>query len=252
MKFPDIIIIGGPRCGTTALWYNIDKHPRINMAQPEDEKIEMFFWRMKRWNLGIDWYKSRFSNEISGEKTTGYYANKNIMKIISKNIPDVKLIFCLRNPVDRAFSNYLMNKRGRRVSQTYDYNLLRKRYFNDGKYITHIKNNILPFFDSMQMKICILEYMKKDLTSEMKKVFDFIGVEDLNYKSKKVSVPLVRPGRTRIQDIEISRKEKFYRYWSTSNEKLKGSVRKQSLEYFKPHNEKLFNYLGYKIDEWSN
>ena len=40
------------------------------MGTPEKEKIEMYFWKMQRWKKGIDWYKSRFKGEITGEKTT--------------------------------------------------------------------------------------------------------------------------------------------------------------------------------------
>jgi hypothetical protein len=244
MKFPEIIIIGNPRCGTTALWYNLDKHPRINMATPKKYKIEMYFWKMQRWGLGIDWYKKRFTGELSGEKTTGYSARKKSMKEISKYIPDAKLIICIRNPVDRAYSHYLMNRRSKRVLPRLSYKVLR-RYDFQGSYINQIEKNVLPFFDSSQLKICILEYMKNDLTYEMKKIFEFIGVEDLNYNPQ---IPI--RGRNRIEDIKLNHKEKFYRIWSTGPEKLTGSLRSRMVEKFKPLNKRLFDYLGYEIDGW--
>ena len=47
MKFPDFIIIGAAKCGTTALWMNLDKHPEINMGRKGYSSIEVHFWGYK-------------------------------------------------------------------------------------------------------------------------------------------------------------------------------------------------------------
>ncbi len=248
MKFPNFIIIGATKCGTTALWYNLDKHPDIYMA-PKGASIEMNFWAGRKWKEGFDWYKRKFKyDKISGEKTAGYFANTKALKLMSENIPDVKLFFCIRNPVDRAYSNFQMNKKANKITN-FNFNVFKKRYGPTGKYINHIQNRILKYFTKDQLHICILETMKKNMTEEMGKAFSFLGVEDLNLPCKIIPGQLLKK-RTRQEDIELNHKEKFYRVWSKHTEQLTVPLRNEMLEYYKPYNEKLFDFLGYEIEEW--
>ena len=77
MLLPKIIIIGVTKGGTTALWYNLDKHPDIHMATRTDASVEMCFWQHKFWNRGLDWYSSRFKKgKMGGEKAPSYYTKK--------------------------------------------------------------------------------------------------------------------------------------------------------------------------------
>ena len=220
MKFPEFIISGVHKGGSTALWYNLDKHPKIHMAVKK-ESIEMNYWASRFKKRGSDWYKSFFPDEyICGEKSPGYHMSKGSMRQIYKNIPDCKIILCLRNPVDRAYSHYQMHKTGGRKNSTspvFNMNVFMK-YSTEGKYWYHIENNILPFFDETQILICDMEEMKNDSTKKMKEVFEFIGVYDLNLPSKEVD-PILRKNRTRKEDIELSRSEKFYRVWTRHQEK---------------------------------
>lgn len=250
MKFPEFIIVGGTKCGTTALWYNLDKHPDIHMAMKSQTSIEMSFWRGHRWKMGIEWYKRKFpDNKICGEKTAGYFANKSAFRQINKHIPNVKIIFCMRNPVDRAYSNFQMNKKAGKVGG-FNINVFKKRYSNHGKYINFIQKHMLKFFDESQLYISVMERMKDDPTGEMKKVFEFLEVSDLNYPKKIIDGVLLR-NRSRKEDVKLSQKEKFYRVWSKHTEVLTGPLRQQLLQYYQSPNKKLFKYLGYEIEEWN-
>jgi hypothetical protein len=210
MRFPDFIIIGGVKCGTTALWFNLDKHPDISMAMPTDKDgIEMNFWRKANFRKGVDWYKSRFNSNVKlvGEKSAGYSASKGSMVAIKNHIPDVKLIYCIRNPVDRSWSNYQMNLKSKKVPN--DFWATGSRYHSGSKYIHWLNTCILPNFSRDQLHIVVMERMKNNTTEEMRKVFHFLEVEDLNYKTKDVGV-----FDKTIEHINKSRKQKFYRSWS--------------------------------------
>ena len=77
MKLPELVIVGATKCGTTALWYNLDKHPDVTMAMKSRNSIEMNYWAGTKYKEGIEWYKKRFGNtKICGEKTAGYYIKK--------------------------------------------------------------------------------------------------------------------------------------------------------------------------------
>jgi hypothetical protein len=252
LKLPDFLIIGGTKCGTTALWYNLDKHPKISMATKNDRTLEMHFWASKTWKNGFDWYSSRFINKkgvIVGEKSTEYCSNKRSLPEVKKHKPDMKLIYCVRNPVDRAYSNFQMNYKGGKVSK-FDYNVFRKLYSSAGNYYGRIKRNVIPNFSEDQLYVCVMEHMKADPTSEMTKVFDFLGVEDLALPSKILKNGRLLRNRTRQEDIKVNRTEDYYRVWSKHTEKLEGELRQRVIDYYKPLNKKLYNFLGYEIKEW--
>jgi len=249
MKYPEFIIISAYKAGTTAMWYNLDKHPKIHMAKKK-ESVEMNFWGLQFYKKGHDWYKSFFEDDyICGEKTPGYYLSKKSIRQIHKHIPKCKIIMCVRNPVDRAYSHYQMNYKTAASQSNFTYQLFQRRYARAGKYFTLLENNVLPFFDKSQLYVIVMEHMKKNTSEEMKKVFEFIGVEDLNFSSKEID-PIIRKNKTRNETVKINRNENFYRVWSRHKEKLTGPMRKQLIDYYRPFNRQLYEFLGYKIKEW--
>lgn len=251
MKFPDFIIIGAAKCGTTPLWFNIDKHPDITMAPRRLGKTEMHFWGTKNYkDLGVEWYKKKFKGKISGEKTPTYYGNKRAMLQMKKHIPDVKLILCVRHPVERAYSNYKMNLKSGKVGGSFTWNLLKNRYGQAGKYITFINKNILPLFDKSQIHICVTENMKKNTVEEMNKIYDFLNLDRIELERKRVTINdayLIKPPS---KSMGIRRAEPWYRVWDQYSETVQGDVRNKGLKYYKECNKKLFDFLGYEIEEW--
>ena len=246
MRYPDFIIIGGIKCGTTALWFNLDKHPDISMAMPENkEGIEMNFWRKARFRRGINWYKSRFdpNAKLVGEKSAGYSVSGKSMLAIKNHIPNVKLLYCIRNPIDRTYSNYRMNLKKGIAIRPLELNL--KRYHQASKYIICLNRYILKHFSRHQLHICIMERMKNNAQEEMRKVFEFLGVEDLKYRVRDVGV-----FEKTIDHIRKSRDQKFYRKWSLQKGLKDRKRRKILYDFYKESNEQLFDFLGYRIPEW--
>jgi len=114
-RLPDFIIAGAPRCGTTWLYQLLDKHPAISLAHPIQPEPK-FFLVDDEYQKGIRYYRKKWFSDVSadkicGEKSTNYLENSIVAERIKKHIPDIKLIFILRNPVDRAYSNYLWSKK---------------------------------------------------------------------------------------------------------------------------------------------
>jgi len=251
MILPDFIIAGVAKGGTTPLWYNLDKHPEINMMTKSKTSIEMNFWGGGRtWGKGLEWYSSRcVAGKLNGEKTPLYLQRNSSIRIMNRYIPNAKIILCLRNPVDRAFSNFQMNRKAGKVS-VFNFNVFQDRYDADGRYFAKMKKNLLPFFDKSQIHICIMEWMKANTTEEMKKVFSFLGISDLNLPRKEVHGVILR-NRSRQEDIKKNREEKYYRVWSKHKERLGGPLREKLLSHYKPYNQKLFKFLGHKVKEWN-
>jgi len=249
MKLPDFIIAGSNKCGTTAMWYNLDKHPDIHMGTKTDTSIEVHFWDGKMFSKGLDWYRSRFTgHKLNGEKTPRYIRKRGWMHRMHQFLPNIKLIFCFRNPVDRAYSSFQMNRNNGKV-KNFNSDTFKKLYASHGKYYHQLERNVMPFFKRSQIHICITEYLKKNTTEEMRKVFEFLGVSDLNLPRKEIHGVLLKH-RSRQEDIQKSRQEPYYRVWSKHKGVLSGDLRQEVLDFYKPHNQALFDFLGYEIEEW--
>ncbi len=126
MRKPDFLLIGGQKCGTTWAWRMIESHPGTDL--PEKKEIH-YFGGVENYKKGKQWYYSHFSNidkdKVTGEASTTYLydrmpfwhndSNKieydddlpSIPEIVRSELPDVKIIAILRNPVARAKSAYL-------------------------------------------------------------------------------------------------------------------------------------------------
>lgn len=110
LRLPEMIIAGAPRCGTSWLYELAGRHPDIEMAKPRSPEPK-FFLDDAVYAHGLDYYSSTWfcdidERKIAGEKSTNYLESATAAARIERHIPGIKLVFILRNPVERAYSNY--------------------------------------------------------------------------------------------------------------------------------------------------
>lgn len=102
---PDFLIIGAQRCGTTSLYNYMSQHPRILPAIYKE--VHFFDWNFSQ---GMSWYRKRFPQRephcLLGEASPYYLLHPQCPRRVASLLPHVKLIVLLRNPVDRAYSQY--------------------------------------------------------------------------------------------------------------------------------------------------
>ena len=114
LRFPDFIIGGAPRSGTTWLYALLDRHPGVYMAKPVTPEPK-FFLVDSLYERGIEhyartWFSGAPADRVAGEKSTDYLESATAAERIARELPRVKLIFVLREPVARAYSNYLWTR----------------------------------------------------------------------------------------------------------------------------------------------
>jgi hypothetical protein len=114
MTLPTFLICGGQRCGSTLLWSICKQHPNIFVPDPWFPEPK-FFSSTDLYGRGLESYAALFAcagpeHLAIGEKTVTYLHNPEAAPRIARNLPGVKLVFILRDPVTRAFSHYLYSK----------------------------------------------------------------------------------------------------------------------------------------------
>jgi hypothetical protein len=110
---PDFIVIGGQRCGTTTIFKTLAEHPQV-WRPPVDKGTEYFSLHYDR---GPSWYRAHFPTRamaflrsrgfgapVAFEATTYYMFHPLALERIAQDLPDIKLVAILRDPVERAFS----------------------------------------------------------------------------------------------------------------------------------------------------
>lgn len=121
---PTFIIAGAPRSGTTWLYELLDRHPDIYMAKPVRPEPK-FFLVDELYARGIQYYVDTWFADAgryaaSGEKSTNYLENAVVAERIHRHLPSVKLIFILREPAHRAYSNWLWSRMNGMESEDFE------------------------------------------------------------------------------------------------------------------------------------
>lgn len=112
---PDFIVIGSQRGGTSSLFSYLIQHPAVIAAS-----LKEIHYFDRNYEKGSGWYRSHFPTRayqalagfrsgappMTGEATPGYIFHPEAPRRVASLVPDVKLVAMLRNPVDRAYSNY--------------------------------------------------------------------------------------------------------------------------------------------------
>ena len=191
-----IFIVGAPKAGTTSLHHYLNEHPDVLMSE---EKEPDYFSNKELSDQGLYYGTSQIDNEekyhnlfknkkneqILGEASVSYLFYPEVPQRIKNYNPDAKIIIMLRNPVDRAFSHYLMDYRLGLTSESFD-DIFKKKselkfqqYFVLGNYSSQIIN-YFNVFGKENIHIIWYSNFKKNTPLELEKVFDFLGV-NTNY-----------------------------------------------------------------------
>jgi hypothetical protein len=124
MRLPDFVIGGAPRSGTTWLYHLLARHPGAYMAAPPRPEPK-FFLVDELYAQGLDWYSRRWfasapAGALCGEKSTNYLESAAAARRMAADLPHAKLVFILREPAERAWSNYLWSRMNGMAPETFE------------------------------------------------------------------------------------------------------------------------------------
>jgi hypothetical protein len=232
------------------LYHYLDQHPCITKSAYD----ELGYFD-DNFHLGFNWYRSLFPTKFTQQKveskykkfltydvTPGYIRRPWAARRISSYFPNTKLIAVLRNPVDKTYSHYIMGvnegNEKRSFEEVIKHDLKQLENFSDSyskesdDYFKNVVENSFvargfyleqldiwfKLFPKKQILIIKSEDLASRTTEVVKDIFNFLMLPE--YKIKNVS-------KHRVSDYS----------------KMNSSTRKTLVEFFKPYNKKLYEFL---------
>jgi hypothetical protein len=243
---PDFLIIGAQKGGTSSLYAALASHPKITSAP----KKELHFFDHHHRSLlpyRANFPLNREGRPLSGEATPYYLFHPLVPERIRAAVPGAKLIVLLRDPVERAYSQHthetklgfeklpfeeavraeevrLAGEQERmRRDPAYDsYSHRHHSYLARGIYVDQLLA-WRRFFPEEQMLILGTEHLFSDPSATLARVLDFLELKEAD---------LTLPERNR----------------GSYAAPLEPEIRERLRDYFRPHNERLYGYLGRDFD----
>lgn len=246
---PDFIVIGVVRGGTTSLFENLSKHPCVYSSSYD----ELGFFD-SNFDLGLNWYRSLFPSifqkKISEfrkkcfmtyDVTPFYIWNPLAAQRIRDMFPTIKLIALLRNPIDRAYSNYFLGVRSGSEKLSFEEAIeheikslegisltdqtIYKRprsYIAKGFYAKQLEI-WLQLFKKEQLLILQTEEFAKNPLTTLSEIFAFLKLPDCTLTDfKKMNVAKYPP--------------------------MKQETREFLRNYYLPYNNELYKMIGKSFD----
>jgi hypothetical protein len=207
---PNLVVIGGLKCGTTSLHHYLNLHPEIGMSRPKELN---FFVEELNWPLGPDWYAGHFSSRrpVRGESSP-HYTNEprfsGVAERMREVVPETRIVYVVRDPIDRLLSHYLHNVGGgyerRPLEEALDDP--ESAYVDRGLYARQLD----PYrerFPRERIEIVTREELKREREATMRRLFAFLGVRD-DFSSPEFSREWEtgsgkRSGRFRLMDRAV-------------------------------------------------
>jgi hypothetical protein len=188
MVLPNFLGLGAQRSGTTWLHQQLNNHPNIYVPQ---KRKEIHFFD-KYYHKGFNWYESFFPSEslatkysCIGEITPMYIYDPEVPKRIKQDLPDCKFIAILRNPADRAYSQYAYRVQNRLERRTFSQLLAEDtELYQRGLYGEQLKR-YLDIFPPEKFLILIFEETIKQPEEALRKLGNFLDIDSREFPLDK-------------------------------------------------------------------
>ncbi len=188
LVLPTFLIPGAGKSGTSYLADVLSRHKDIFMPASKEPAFFSTYKNFGNYNRGMDFYQKNFfdyqGQRHIGEASTIYMYDPESPKLIKKHIPDVKLIFILRNPIERVYSNYWQDiKAGEKLPDFHKMVLERTQRIKEMIYVSrydiHLKRYFSLFKDD-QIEILLYENLKQNPLKCVNEILKFLDLPPFN------------------------------------------------------------------------
>jgi hypothetical protein len=175
---PTFLYIGTSKAGSTWLFNALSVHPEVYLASNKG-----LYYFDQHFDNGEEWYLGQFaasgSRPALGEISHSYLSSPEAPERIAALNPRMRLLVCLREPVDRAFSDYLDLVKNGQYDGPFDEAIEHfPRLLDRGRYATHL-GRYLTTFPRDQVLVQLFDDLREDAQRYADEVFEFLGVSRL-------------------------------------------------------------------------
>jgi hypothetical protein len=185
---PTFVVIGAQKCGTSGLHAYLGRHPEFSMSRPKELN---FFVSELNWERGVDWYRKQFdaAKPIRGESSPNYTAYpryEGVPERMAGLIPEAKLIFMVRDPIDRIRANWIHT-----YSNRTEHRPLREAALDPSRpYVLRSRyheqlSRFLPHYPLDRVLVLDQRDLLTRRRETMQSVFAFLGAQDPDYWRKR-------------------------------------------------------------------
>ncbi len=176
---PNLIVIGAQKCGTSTLHYYLGLHPQVAMSETKELN---FFIAERNWPRGVAWYRRQFdpSAPVRGETSPNYTAHpvfQGVPERMHSVVPDARLIYLVRDPVDRIAAHWVHNvSKGRAEGDLAATLRTRATYVARSRYHMQLER-FLALFPRTSVLVVDQDELRHDREATLARVFEFAGVD---------------------------------------------------------------------------
>lgn len=183
-RLPNFLYIGTSKAGSTWLYDVLMYHPDVHMAPGKG----LYFFS-RHFDQGLQWYSRHFSGasgaQVVGEVSHAYLYDEQACRRIAQSIPDVRLMVCLREPADRAFSEYLDAKKNGKLECSFEEALIAEpELLERGLYAKYL-SRYLELFPLTQIHVAVFDDLVENPNAFAADLFEFLGVKAIDLPSSR-------------------------------------------------------------------
>jgi hypothetical protein len=283
------MIAGAQKAGTTSLKNYLGQHPQL---QAHLQKEFAFFVDDSAFAEGYASAKRKYYSVQKGlsyvvAKSAGLYINESALQRLKEHNPDCKLVMILRNPVERTYSSYLMEKNYGAISESFEVirDIIHKADPNDWRYEFFIGMSlyckklelVYRYFPKEQVKIVRFEDLKDEPVQTCQTLFTWMGVDEsfvpdtsvrhnvttvtrsrtygkLLFRVLQNSNPLKKAARVFLpgkMDYKVGEAMRKINHSEKKYAPIARETLKDLIEFFRPYNDELSRTTGLDFSSWN-
>jgi hypothetical protein len=184
-RLPNFVVIGAAKAGTTSLHYYLSLHPQIFMAAPKEPRFFVDCAPPRgTWCNGLGWYRSLFRSDkpLCGEASTQYSQHPffdGVADRMHSVVPEAKLLYLVRDPVQRVYSHFLMGLRKGKWSGSFEDFIAS----DDSEFVIQTScyasqlRRYLTFYPQDRILVIKSADLERHRTETLHRVFSFLGAD---------------------------------------------------------------------------
>jgi hypothetical protein len=270
---PNLIVIGAQKAGTSGLHYYLGLHPEISISDPKELN---FFIAERNWPRGVDWYRSRFDADApvrveASPNYTAYPQHEGVPERMASVVPDARLIYIARDPIERIAAHWVHNySKGRHDGDPAAILNPKTSYIDRSRHAMQLER-FLAVYPHEQILVLDNDDLRSRRDETLRRIFEFAGADpgfsDRRFASERHKTerktrltPLgerIESRRSRAKHSEFSTKAWAVArgYWPLGlrieRPQIRAAIPDDVIELLREDARRLSELTGRDYDHWS-